>query len=109
MSDAAIMTALANKNDFESWKTEALSQNNTELNERIKILEDKLNTMNATNIDPNYVDPEIESKLKDGLNNSTILIENNETADDSDIFITLIFGIIIIFIIIVIIIKSILS
>ena len=84
LSDAAVMTALANKDDFNNWKTEALSQNNTELNERIKILEDKLNTMNATNIDPNYVDPEIESKLKEGLSNSTILTENNETSNDEN-------------------------
>ena len=83
MSDAAIMTAMANRDaGFDDWKREALAQDNAELREKVLLLEAKMAGLNASSVNASYVAPEIQEKLKAGVDGAAVMQE--DTSEDFD-------------------------
>lgn len=77
MSDAAVMTAMANKDaGYDAWKKTAAESGDPALLAKIAALETKMASLNATNAtNGTYMDPAIEAQLKQA-------VDGAEPADD---------------------------
>lgn len=85
MSDAAIMTAMANRDaGFDDWKQEALSQDNAELREKVLLLEAKMAGLNASTVNASYIAPEIQEKLKVGVEGAAVMQEDTSEDNSED-------------------------
>ena len=84
MSDAAVMTAMTNRDGYDEWKNNAVASNDPALIAKINDLEARMASLNATNsTNSTYMDPVIEAQLKQAVEGGEI--EDGET-DIAEIF-----------------------
>lgn len=85
MSDAAVMHAMSHNNGYDTWKMQALSSDNAELKAKVAALDQKMKELNATgSVSGNYTDPSIESKMKEGTDDTEVISGAESEEEDSD-------------------------
>lgn len=73
MSDAAVMTAMTNRDGYDEWKNNAVASNDPALIAKINDLEARMASLNATNsTNSTYMDPVIEAQLKQAVEGGEI-------------------------------------
>lgn len=73
MSDAAVMTAMANRDGFDEWKNNAVESGDAALVAKVAALESRMEALNATNAtNGTYMDPLIEAQLKQAVDGADV-------------------------------------